>query len=446
MPPSVGVSARGIGVSPLGAGLIAGAGGLAAGAALLRYPELSALAASAVAAVLLAGLAVARRPRLSVEVRVRPGGVARGETASLVVTVTNLARRRSPPAALELPRGPVGDTPLGAAGELITIDVRPVPGGGRRELVLPLDTRRRGAVRFGPAVLGRADPFGLAVRRQRTGASDVLRVRPRPVPLAPLPSARSGDPDGRRAGGTPGGVVFDALREYAAGEDLRFVHWPSSARTGVLMVRQHMEPSEPAATVVLDTRPDAYPPGRTGLEVFEEAVDAAAAVALASARGSYGVVLLTTGGLRVVGRGRRSDGDTLLDELTAVRLEDGTLDVIDTLRRGGAGTLAVVTGGIDGGQLAAISRVVHRFGRVVLVRVGPRSLAAVRARERRTPADRPRLRRAAADPTPPRARVARRLHVLDVPSAADLPAGWPAADLSPYGIPSAGQAGRMVPR
>jgi uncharacterized protein (DUF58 family) len=195
------------------------------------------------------------------------------------------------------------------------------------------------------------------------------------------------------------------------------------------MVRQHVEPSEPAGTVVLDTRPAAYPPGSTGLEAFEEAVDAAAAAVLACAREPYGVVLLTTGGLRLVGRGRRFDGDVLLDELAAVRPDpDATLDVLNTLRRGGVGTLAVVTGGLDGGQLAAVSRIVHRFGRVVLIRVGPRSMAAVRARARRTPTERPRLRRVTAFPSTVGASVAGRLCVLDVPTAADLPAAWPAAD------------------
>ena len=81
--------------------------------------------------------------------------------------------------------------------------------------------------------------------------ADVLRVRPKTVALGAPPAAPSRDPDGRTADGAAGGVIFHGLREYVSGEDLRFVHWPSSARTGVLMVREHVEPSEPASIVVL---------------------------------------------------------------------------------------------------------------------------------------------------------------------------------------------------
>jgi uncharacterized protein (DUF58 family) len=440
-------------VTPLGFGLLGTAAVLVAGAALLRYAELAALAAAALAALLVAGVAAARRPRPRAALRVSPGGVARGEPAELVIRIRNSSRRPSPPVRLEIPwvLGTAAGRPAGGrAGSratprgtgTIVVDVRGLAGSGERVVRVPLDTRRRGVVSFGPVLVHRSDPFGLVRSAARLGATGALRIRPRAHPVGAPPAAPARDPDGRTADGAAGGVLFHGLREYVSGEDLRFVHWPSSARIGVLMVREHVEPSEPASTIVLDTRPDAYPPGQVGAGAFEEAVDAAASIMLGCARASLGVVLLTTDGARRSGRGRAPETDALLDDLAEVVLEpSGTLEVLATVRRGGVGTLVVVTGGLDCGQLRAVAPVVHRFRQVVVVRVGPRSEAAARARARRVDADRPRLRRAAAPdaatllgrfdligrPTEVASSVAGRLRVLDVPDAARLPEAWPAS-------------------
>jgi uncharacterized protein (DUF58 family) len=323
--------------------------------------------------------------------------------------------------------------------------VMPLSAAAQRDIELPLDTSRRGVVLVGPAELTRVDPFGLVLRRQRLGVRDVLHVQPRVHPLAPLSSAPSRDPDGQTGSGTAGGLEIHTLREYTPGEDLRLVHWPSSARAGHLMVRTHVDPSEPAATVVLDTRPGAYPPGHVGIGSFEEAVDIAAAVVMTCAEESFGVRLLTTAGLRVTGRRRRRDVDALLDELAAVRLDEtSSLDVVGTLRRGALGTLVLVTGGFDRDALTAVAEVVHAYGRVMVVRVGPRSTAAARALARRDSSDRARLR--PNRPNRPMGpgllsrstvggpslidgmvgpRTAGRLTVIDVSTAAALPDQWP---------------------
>jgi len=475
-------------VTPLGLGLLAVVVVLATGAAVLRYPELMALAAAAASALLVAALSVARRPRLRATLRVAPGGVVRGEPATLVVEIHNPSRRPSPPARLDIAwshaarfaaappgrrRGPAGrradqnsthldggDAASSGGGDAgrsggrvgggtaahptgkVVVNVRRLPGAGTRSLDIALDTRRRGMVTFGPVLVRRVDPFGLVSSTVRLSATDILRVRPRAHPLGAPPAVPARDPDGRTADGAAGGVIFHGIREYVAGEDLRFVHWPSSARMGVLMVREHVEPSEPASIVVLDTRPSAYPPGEAGAQDFEEAVDVAASVVLGCARESLGVVLLTTGGVRRAGRGQAPRTDALLDDLAEVALDPtGTLEVLSTVRRGGIGTLVVVTGGFDDGQLRAVAPVVHRFGQAVVIRVGARSMAAARARSRRTPAERPRLRRVTAGPDAATllgrfdligrpsdvvSSVAGRLRVLDIPEASLLPEAWPA--------------------
>ena len=48
------------------------------------------------------------------------------------------------------------------------------------------------------------------------------------------------------------------IREYRDGDDLRRIHWPATARTGDLMVRQEDRPAKRRAVVLLDPAPGAH--------------------------------------------------------------------------------------------------------------------------------------------------------------------------------------------
>ena len=82
---------------------------------------------------------------------------------------------------------------------------------------------------------------------------------------------------------------FISMREYVPGDDPRMIHWPTTARTGTLMVREHVEVRRPEFTVVLDTAPMAGGP-----DDFEEAVDVAATLAVHAIRTGLDVVVRTT--------------------------------------------------------------------------------------------------------------------------------------------------------
>src|SRR5262249_21696221 len=98
----------------------------------------------------------------------------------------------------------------------------------------------------------------------------------------------------------PVGTDFHGLREYEVGDDLRRVHWPSTARTDELMLRQDEVSWESETTTVLfDTRRSLYSP-----DSFEEAVTAAASVATALARGRNRLRFLTTEGYEVRSAGQ----------------------------------------------------------------------------------------------------------------------------------------------
>ncbi|PZF99378.1 DUF58 domain-containing protein, partial [Nonomuraea aridisoli] len=165
------------------------------------------------------------------------------------------------------------------------------------------------------------------------------------------PSGRAHHLEGPAGDHAPSGTVtFHTLREYVVGDDLRHVHWRSSARTGTLMVRQFVDAALPTTTVVLDTR---------GLT--EPAVDAAASVALASARAGYPAAVVTGEGPLT---GARADAETILDRLALVR--PGTTGVAEALRTArGGGSLVLVTG--DPSQTARAAGARRRFDRVVCV-------------------------------------------------------------------------------
>ena len=83
-------------------------------------------------------------------------------------------------------------------------------------------------------------------------------------------------------------LAFHALREYVPGDDLRHVHWRSSARAGELLVRQYHDTRRNHATVVLDADPAAY----RSDEEYELGVSVAASLIMCAAREEYDVSLV----------------------------------------------------------------------------------------------------------------------------------------------------------
>jgi len=101
--------------------------------------------------------------------------------------------------------------------------------------------RSRGVFQVGPAEVSVSDAFSLAERRNRAGSEDRLTVYPRVERFSGFPAVRGLDPavqSTRPTFAPHGGEDFFTLREYQVGDDLRRVHWPSSARRDELMVRQ----------------------------------------------------------------------------------------------------------------------------------------------------------------------------------------------------------------
>ncbi len=136
-------------------------------------------------------------------------------------------------------------------------------------------SRPRGVYRVGPAAVVVRDPLGMAEAGGLAGRVDRLVVYPAIEELHGLPIVRGHDPTvntSRSSFSPTGGDDFFTLREYQQGDDLRRVHWRSSAKRDILMIRQLETPWQSRALVLLNPRAESY----ATAESFEHAVRGAA--------------------------------------------------------------------------------------------------------------------------------------------------------------------------
>lgn len=100
---------------------------------------------------------------------------------------------------------------------------------------------RRGLYTLGPTSLRAGDPLGLCSVEVCQPDSAVLLVLP---PVLPLPSiqiaagGRVGEGNRPQRTALETTVSVETIREYALGDPLRAIHWPTSARRGSLFARQ----------------------------------------------------------------------------------------------------------------------------------------------------------------------------------------------------------------
>jgi uncharacterized protein (DUF58 family) len=342
-----------------GVGMIVAAIVLGVTGAVVDYPELIAVALAAALAVMLAAVWMLAVPDVTISREVHPARVIEGEGARGIIVVTNAARRRCPPM---LASETVG-------GRQIALALPSLGSGSRFEAAYPLPTDRRGVFDVGPLTIGHADPLRLMHVGRAFPSRSVLRVHPRTHRVAPLPTSGSHDMDGPTTSAAPqGGVAFHSLRDYIRGDDLRLIHWRSTARTGRLMVRHNVVPSEPRMMLVLDTSATPY-----RKDFFEDAVRIIASLAVSACEQGFPVDVHTTGGERVVAARGRTATAPILDLLAAIHpetLDPGLATLPGMAPREEGVALGVVTGQPEPSMIAAVATVRPRFGMASLIQVG----------------------------------------------------------------------------
>lgn len=303
-------------------------------------------------------------PRVAISRRIYPAQVHEGD--EVVVEVDIIASSRIRNLSLEDTVHGLGVARFAAA--------RTTPG---QPLVARYEVlcRSRGVFPVGPAEVSVSDPFSLTERRTATGGVDRLTVYPRVERFAGFPAVRGLDPavqSTRPTFAPHGGEDFFTLREYQTGDDLRKVHWPSSAKRDALMIKQLEVPWQARALVLLDTRAERYPVD----EAFEQAVRGAASAVTHLYQGGFSPELWAAD--RAPGLRSGSRYQQAMDMLATVSTNPN-LDLRNTVsrlrRQGvGGGALIVVTGVPDEGVLAAYRVLAKDFTRTVVMAVGDRTV------------------------------------------------------------------------
>jgi uncharacterized protein (DUF58 family) len=290
------------------------------------YPELAVLGCAALFVVVLGAGYAAWRPTLAVTRVAEPDRVMRGESSRVTLTVANTSRVRAATV--------VAYDRCGASTVAVPLlRLRP-----RRDTVVdyPVPTDRRGVVTIGPLQVQRHDPLGAARVSRRHGATSTVWVYPKVHPLTAMPVGVARSLDGRIDRVPHGSITFDTLREYVIGDELRHVHWRTTARVGELMVREHVDTSLPRLVILLDDRASAH----TG-QSFEVACEAAASIVVAAHHDELPLALQLVSGALVGGTGRReTDTREYLDLLAEVALSEvapSGVPLSDVDGNGGAG-------------------------------------------------------------------------------------------------------------
>jgi uncharacterized protein (DUF58 family) len=349
-------------------------GWLSLGAALAFFvagrivgrPELYVLGSTIGLLVAGAALYVKMTP-LSIDVarELHPPRVHAGTPSRIDLRVRNLGRLRAP--VLNLRDGVSGTH----GANLI---VPPLASEGVARAAYRLPTERRGILTVGPLEVMLSDPFGLTnVTMQASGVSE-LTVYPHIDDIAPVPQTTGNDPmAGAEHPNALGrnGEDFYALRHYVVGDDLRRVHWPSTARHDELMVRQDELPWQGRATVLLDVRSST-----NNAESIERVISAGASIITANAHRQDLVRLVSTDGGDSGFAAGHPHVESILEHLASVAPtnEANYRRVIDRLARSSTGgALVVVVALMPGAELEQLVRLRNRFGSLRIVQFDPSS-------------------------------------------------------------------------
>ncbi|MDF1603061.1 DUF58 domain-containing protein [Nocardioides sp. YIM 152315] len=336
---------------------------------MLNQTTLARVGVLLLALTLLTVLVLARnRYRLTLVRNVTPQLVAAGQPARVTLTLANDGLAPNGVLLLE-------DQVPYVLGTRPRFVLEGISQGWRHSVSYQVRSDVRGRFEIGPMSVRVSDPFGL-VELGRTFRTTVpLTVTPRTVPLPqiPLGGAWTGSGDNRPRAFATGSAEDVTVREYRRGDDLRRVHWRSSARVGQLMVRREEQPWQSRATLFLDNRVISHR-GQGIASSLEAAVSAAASIAVHLTRRGFAVRLVTATGEEPGSawhvRGADLNAAPLLEALAVVapvqqpRLETGWL------AEGAHGGLTVaVFGGVDAADLPVLRRMQHHAGSALAVAV-----------------------------------------------------------------------------
>src|SRR6516225_3131002 len=316
---------------------------LSIGGVLFILPVLSVLAASRT------------RYRIAWARTITPTRVPAGQTASVAIQLDNVSRL---PTGLLLAEDAVPYS-IGSRPRFILDRIEP---GGSRRLSYPIQPDHRGKFVIGPLHVRVADAFGLAKGGSTAAPPVTLVVTPTvtALPHSALAGSWLGEGDARASTAAAAGEDDVVPRAYREGDELRRVHWRSTARYGELMVRREEQRWRNRAVLFLDTRQNAHG-GRGPASSFEYAISAAASIGVHLAREEIDGEFVTDAGPAAASAPFE---DVLLDSLAVIR-PSAASTLIPALAHGwrsSSGLLIAVLGRISPDEARQLAAARHSSG------------------------------------------------------------------------------------
>lgn len=338
---------------------------LAAFAVLFGQRDLLRAATFLVALPLLAALLVSRtRYRLACSRLLDPARVPAGLTATVRLRLENVSRLPSGGLLME-------DALPYALGRRPRFVLDRVPPGVTREVSYPVRADVRGRYRLGPLSVRLTDPFGLSSVTRSFSGVDELIVTPAVMALPRITLggdwASGGETTSRLLAAS--GSDDATTREYRHGDDLRKVHWRSTARVGEIMVRQEEHRLQSRAALLLDGRAGSHRGDGPGSS-FEWAVSATASIATSLVQQGFGLHMVAETGRDLLPlTGQVSEG-IVLEVLAGVATSRGTslASATQQLHRTGLdGALIAVLGLLSAQDTEELARLRQGAGRCIAV-------------------------------------------------------------------------------
>jgi hypothetical protein len=263
----------------------------------------------------------------AVELSVPVNRVVAGDSAVGQLTVTNPTRRLLPGTRMEVP---VGEG-------LADFQVPALAPSVRYEDLFTVPALHRGVIPVGPVRAVRGDPIGLVRRERQWDERIELFVHPRTISVPSMSTGFVRDLEGNPTRDlTSSDVSFHALREYMPGDELRSIHWKSTAKTGQYMVRQFEETRRSHLMIALSLAEEDY----AGDEDFEMAVSVVGSLGVRAIRDGRTISVVASEStpefasrrLLAVKSIAAVSGSRLLDDLSRVDRSGTALPLADLAR------------------------------------------------------------------------------------------------------------------
>ncbi|MDQ4058327.1 MAG: DUF58 domain-containing protein, partial [Actinomycetota bacterium] len=297
-----------------------------------------------------------------------PPRVAAGQPVEVRLELSNLGRGATPLVLMHdrLPLELPGRSRFALPG---------LEAGGKRASSYRVVAPRRGRYEVGPLEVSFVDPFGLArLSSEGIAPSDFL-VHPRVEQLVvprDMSHQRSMAVSALRQLSGSRGEDFYTLREYAEGDDLRKIHWPSTAKRNRYMIRQEETPWQTRATILIDDRAEAHE-GFADSSTFERSVEAAASLVALYHRSGYSWRLAGAHMPELASSKGSDHYHRCLDRLAILRTvtdaNDSLLLRMAQIEAAGhiEGTLVLITGDLTAEVAHALNRSARMFRQVIVV-------------------------------------------------------------------------------